>query len=275
LAAHLPRRGRPEVIAQRVMTALALVAALLVVLFVLPGKAATVILAAFFCVGAWEWSRLAGFEDPLPRVVFVAAAVLVGAWAANLARGGGLHLLAGMDVAVWLTALVWMLRYPVPVPRIFSTVSGLLVIPLGWLFLTTLLTGWGPLWVLFMFALVAAADVGAFFTGRAVGRNKLAPEVSPGKTWEGVAGGLALAALVGLGGALWFGLPPGTAVAAGAGIAAFSILGDLTVSMLKRHVGLKDTGRIFPGHGGVLDRIDSMLAAMPLFLVCYERISGG
>jgi phosphatidate cytidylyltransferase len=234
-----------------------------------------VILAAFFCVGAWEWSRLAGFEDPLPRVVFVAAAVLVGAWAANLARGGGLHLLAGMDVAVWLTALVWMLRYPVPVPRIFSTVSGLLVIPLGWLFLTTLLTGWGPLWVLFMFALVAAADVGAFFTGRAVGRNKLAPEVSPGKTWEGVAGGLALAALVGLGGALWFGLPPGTAVAAGAGIAAFSILGDLTVSMLKRHVGLKDTGRIFPGHGGVLDRIDSMLAAMPLFLVCYERISGG
>lgn len=262
-------------IAQRVMTALGLVVALLLVLFVVPGRAATVVLAAFFCVGAWEWSRLAGFEEPLRRVVYVVASVAVGAWAADLARRGGLHLLAAVDVAVWLAALAWMLRYPVPVPRVFSIMSGLLVIPLGWLFLTTLLTGWGPQWVLFLFALVAAADVGAFFTGRAVGRRKLAPKVSPGKTWEGVAGGLALAALVGLGGAIWFGLPAGTAVAAGAGIAAFSILGDLTVSMLKRHVGLKDTGKIFPGHGGILDRIDSILAAMPLFLVCYERISGG
>jgi len=262
-------------VAQRVITALVLVAGLLVVLFVLPGGAATAVLAAFFCVGAWEWSRLAGLETPLPRTVFVIAAMAVGAWAADLARRGGLHLLAGVDVAVWLAALAWMLRYPVPVPRIFSTLSGLLVLPLGWLFLTGLLTGWGPDWVLFLFALVAAADVGAFFTGRAIGRNKLAPKVSPGKTWEGVAGGLALAALVGLGGALWFGLPRGTAVAAGVGIAAFSILGDLTVSMLKRHVGLKDTGKIFPGHGGVLDRVDSMLAAMPLFFVCFERMSGG
>ncbi len=262
-------------IAQRVMTALVLVAALLLVLFVLPAPVATVLLAAFFCVGAWEWSRLAGFGSRSKRAGYVVVAAAAGAVAAELARRSGLLFLPWLDVAVWLAALAWMLRFPVPVPMAFSVLSGLLVLPLGWLFLTTLLTEWGPQWVLFLFALVAAADVGAFFVGRAFGRRKLAPKVSPGKTWEGVGGGLALAALVGFGGARWFGLPAGSAVATGAAIAAFSILGDLTVSMLKRHVGLKDTGTIFPGHGGVLDRIDSLLAALPLFLIGFGRISGG
>jgi len=262
-------------IAQRVITALVLVVALLLVLFVLPAQAATVLLAAFFSVGAWEWSRLAGIDDGLRRAVFVAISVMAGAMAADLARRGALSVLPWLDVAVWVVALVWMLRFPVPVPKAFSTASGLLALPLGWLVLTTILTGWGPQWVLFLFALVAAADVGAFFTGRAFGHRKLAPTVSPGKTWEGVAGGIALAALVGLGGAHWFGLPAVPAVTLGAGIAAFSVLGDLTVSMLKRNVGLKDTGTIFPGHGGVLDRIDSVLAALPLFLIGFGRISGG
>jgi phosphatidate cytidylyltransferase len=262
-------------IAQRVMTALFLVAALLLVLFVVPGIAAKVLLAGFFSIGAWEWSRLAGIDDPLRRAGFVVIGVIVGAIAVDLARRGGLPLLRWLDVAVWLLALAWMLRFPVPVPRAFAAASGLLVLPLGWLFLTTLLSDWGSDWVLLLFGLVAAADVGAFFTGRALGRHKLAPAVSPGKTWEGVAGGLVLAALIGFAGARWFGLPAGPAIAMGAGIAAFSVLGDLTVSMLKRQVGIKDTGTIFPGHGGVLDRIDSLLAAMPLFLMGFGRISGG
>ncbi len=261
-------------IRQRIVTALVLAAALLLVIFVVPAGIARVLLGLFLAVGAWEWSRLAGMQTSAPQLVFVAIAGLAGAGALILAERGGMSWLAWLDVAVWFVGLIWMTRFPVPVPRGFAAVSGLLVVPLGWLFLTTLLIEWGAGWVLFLFAVVAAADVGAFFAGRSLGRNKLAPAVSPGKTWEGVLGGLVCAAVIGLAGALWFGLPALPAVLVAAAVAAFSVLGDLTVSMLKRHVGLKDTGSIFPGHGGVLDRIDSLLAALPLFYLGFGWITG-
>jgi phosphatidate cytidylyltransferase len=103
--------------------------------------------------------------------------------------------------------------------------------------------------------------------GRSFGRVRLAPRVSPGKTWEGALGGFALALLVGLWGAAWFGYPAGTFVGVCAAAAAFSVVGDLTESMLKRHAGIKDSGSLFPGHGGVLDRIDSVTAGAPVLLL--------
>jgi phosphatidate cytidylyltransferase len=256
-------------IQQRLVTALVLAVALLLVIFVVPPQVASVLLGLFVGVGAWEWSRLAGITSVPRQALFVSACVLAGLGAMALWSQGAMALLQWADVAVWVTGLFWMVRFPVRIPRAFAVCSGLLVLPLGWLFLTILLTQWGPLWVLFLFAVTAGADVGAFFTGRAFGRNKLAPAVSPGKTWEGVAGGLVCAGLVGLAAAAWFDLPAVPAVLVTAGIAAFSIIGDLTVSMLKRDVGLKDSGSIFPGHGGVLDRIDSLLAAIPLFLIGF------
>ena len=246
-----------------------LAAALLLVIFVVPPQVASILLGLFVGVGAWEWSRLAGITSVPRQAMFVSGCVLVGLVAITLSRQGALPLLQWADVVVWVAGLFWMVRFPVPIPRAFAVGSGLLVLPLGWLFLTILLTQWGALWVLFLFAVTAGADVGAFFTGRAFGRHKLAPAVSPGKTWEGVAGGLVCAGVVGLAAAAWFDLPAVPAVLVAAGIAAFSIIGDLTVSMLKRDVGLKDSGSIFPGHGGVLDRIDSLLAAIPLFLIGF------
>jgi phosphatidate cytidylyltransferase len=254
-------------IVQRVKTALILAAALLLVLFVLPTVLAAVVLAALVGIGAWEWSGLFSARSASRRWTFVAAAVATGIVSIELSRRGALPLLQWADVLVWVVALVWMLRFPVPVPPSFAFAAGLIALPIGWLLLITLLTGWGPEWTIFLFILVAAADVGAFFCGRSFGRRKLAPAVSPGKTWEGVVGGLAAAVVVGIGGALWFGVPLGRMMATAAGIAAFSVLGDLTVSMLKRNVGVKDTGSLFPGHGGVLDRIDSLLAAVPLYLI--------
>jgi phosphatidate cytidylyltransferase len=137
-----------------------------------------------------------------------------------------------------------------------------------------LLDDWGAAWALFVFGLVAAADVGAFFAGRRFGRRKLAPTVSPGKTWEGVVGGLLLVGVVAGIGALLLGIGMRPAMLAAIACAAFSILGDLTVSMLKRSAGLKDSGQLFPGHGGVLDRIDSLLAALPLYLLLFGWITG-
>jgi phosphatidate cytidylyltransferase len=123
----------------------------------------------------------------------------------------------------------------------------------------------GPEMVLWMLLLVFAADIGAYFAGRSLGRHKMAPRVSPGKTWEGALGGLASVALVALVGTLHFGLPSLGGVAFGCAIGIFSVIGDLTESMFKRAAGLKDSGGLLPGHGGILDRIDSVTAAAPLY----------
>ena len=121
--------------------------------------------------------------------------------------------------------------------------------------------------MLFLLLLVWAADIGAFFAGRSFGRLKLAPQVSPAKTWEGVLGGLGAAALVAAAGAWWFDLPRVAFLSLCLAVALISVVGDLTESMFKRYAGLKDSGSVFPGHGGVLDRIDSVTAAAPLFLL--------
>jgi phosphatidate cytidylyltransferase len=119
--------------------------------------------------------------------------------------------------------------------------------------------------VLWLVLIVCAADIGAYFAGRALGRRKLAPRVSPGKTWEGAIGGLMMVALVAWVGAAIFNLPPLGATAFACGIGIFSIVGDLTESMFKRAAALKDSGALLPGHGGLLDRIDSVTAAAPLY----------
>jgi phosphatidate cytidylyltransferase len=123
----------------------------------------------------------------------------------------------------------------------------------------------GPQIVLWLVLLVIAADVGAYFAGRRFGRRKLAPRVSPGKTLEGALGGIALVSLIAWAGAAHFGLPQPAVVAFGCVVGIFSIVGDLTESMFKRAAGLKDSGILLPGHGGLLDRIDSVTAAAPLY----------
>jgi len=123
----------------------------------------------------------------------------------------------------------------------------------------------GPLMVLWLILMVCAADIGAYFAGRAFGRRKLAPRVSPGKTLEGALGGIALVSLIAWAGAVHFGLPQPAVVAFGCAVGIFSIVGDLTESMFKRAAGLKDSGILLPGHGGLLDRIDSVTAAAPLY----------
>ncbi len=115
--------------------------------------------------------------------------------------------------------------------------------------------------------LVGCADVGAYFAGRKFGHTKLAPKISPGKTWEGVLGGFVLSAVAATGGAAWFDLPAAGFLPLCAAVVAISIVGDLSESMFKRAAGLKDSGRILPGHGGVLDRIDSLSAGAPLLLL--------
>jgi len=169
----------------------------------------------------------------------------------------------------WATAFVWLIVSPQFRRPFLVLVCGAFVLVPCFVAVAATHSGsgavHGPQAVLWLLAWVFSADIGAYFAGRAFGRLKLAPRVSPGKTWEGVIGGLALSTCVAAGGARYFGVAVLPAMAFGVALIAISIVGDLTESMFKRGAGVKDSGNVLPGHGGILDRIDSITAAAPLY----------
>ncbi len=247
---------------QRIITAVVALLILMVVLFVVPGVVAQAVIVAVVLGGAWEWSALLGGSGLVSRIVYVS---IVGGLLAAVTLSpldSGLVLQAAM--AWWLAALVWIFYYPTPIPTAVRWLGGVAVLVPFYVALV-LLYKTGPAVLLFALLIVWVADCGAFFAGKTLGRVKLAPSISPGKTWEGVVGGLAAVALLALGHSHWFGSDLKTMVPFCLAIACLSIIGDLTVSIFKRNAGLKDSGRLFPGHGGVLDRIDSLAAGAPLF----------
>ena len=168
-------------------------------------------------------------------------------------------------VVWWFVAFVWILVAPDRVNPLTAALAGVLALVPCWLALVYFATRTTPHagWVLFTLALVWAADTGAYFAGRFLGKVPLAPRVSPKKTWEGVIGGLIVSAAVAAVGGSWLGASGFEFISLCVAVAAISVVGDLAESMLKRAAGLKDSGSIFPGHGGVLDRIDSVTAAAP------------
>ncbi len=255
----------------RVLTACVLGIALLAGLFLLPPLAATVAFGAVFAIGAWEWAGFGGLVGIPARLAYSACIVallgLAWVWTAN-PENAVVVLSAGC--LWWALAFAWVCIAPDRQMRILTLFCGALVLVPAFIALARLLSvvqgiAHGPEAVLCLVLLVVASDVGAYFAGRKYGRLKLAPQVSPSKTWEGAAGGLLFVALLAAAGALIFGLPMIATVAFGCAIGLISIVGDLTESMFKRSAGLKDSGRLLPGHGGMLDRIDSVTAAAPLY----------
>lgn len=259
-----------ESLRKRVATAAILIALLLVVLFWLPALATLAVLTIVVLMGAWEWSAFLRWTDLGARAAFVAlvAVLLPVAW--RLTRTpGGLEALLLAALLWWLLALLWIVVAPRRVRPWSAGLAGLLSLVPAWLALSRLRleTRHGAQWVLFALVLVWMADIGAYFCGRRFGRRRLAPAVSPGKTWEGALGGLLASGVVALAGAAWFGLPLGPFLLLCLAAVAFSIVGDLTESLLKRFAGMKDSGTLFPGHGGVMDRIDSVTGAVPVLLL--------
>ncbi|MBN1240586.1 MAG: phosphatidate cytidylyltransferase [Gammaproteobacteria bacterium] len=254
---------------KRIITALILGSAVTVALLLAPTRIAAAVLGLLFVAGAWEWAGLARLS-PAARAAYTGlfAAILLAApwWVFDR---GVIAVLLLIGVLWWLLALLAVLTYPRRLPLAPVAVAGFAALLPAWAALTHLHGAMqlGPQLAMTVLALVWAADTGAYFTGRSIGRTKLAPAVSPGKTWEGVAGGVATAAVVSAVAAALLELPLVTVVAVGAVTALVSVLGDLTVSIGKRNVGLKDSGRLLPGHGGMLDRIDSLTAAAPIFVL--------
>lgn len=257
---------------ERVITALVLAALVLAVIFWLPHAATMAALALLVIGAAWEWSAFPRFTQHSARAVYVAvvAACVAAAWWFGVEREE-MDRLIHAALLWWVFALIWVAIAPARVNRTTAAGAGLLVLVPAWLAMSRL-HALGPEFLLFLILLVVAADVGAYFAGRAFGRNKLAPRVSPGKTWEGVLGGFAAAAVMAVIGVYWFHVDAQRFVALCLVVVVASIIGDLTESLFKRHAGLKDSGTLLPGHGGLLDRVDSVTAAAPVFLVGLERM---
>ena len=250
---------------QRVITAVIALALLAVVLFWLPPLAVELIIAALVLAGAWEWS---GFLVAATRPKRIGYVVLIGlvlvSFTSVLAPYAEQLLL--ISIGWWLLALLWTFAYPTPIPGPVRWIAGVLVlVPMNVALLQLYaISSW---LLLFALLIVWVADTGAYFAGRFLGRVKLAPSISPGKTWEGVIGGMVAVALLAATRAYMTAADWTILVPFCLGVGVLSIVGDLTVSMFKRTAGVKDSGTLFPGHGGVLDRVDSIAAATPLFAI--------
>jgi phosphatidate cytidylyltransferase len=255
----------------RIITGSILGALLLLGIFLLRSPWIELAFGAVFSMAAWEWAGFGGLTSPAKRLTYtgiVAATLWAGWWVSGDLR----YLILTLSVAClwWVVAFFWLSAAPAKHRAGLTLLCGFLVLVPAYVALTrvelgTYRPGSGPQLVLWLILMVCAADIGAYFAGRAFGKRKLAPRVSPGKTWEGALGGMASVALMAWAGAVHFGLPVFTTVAFGGLIGIFSIVGDLTESMFKRAAALKDSGTLLPGHGGLLDRLDSVTAAAPLY----------
>ena len=266
---------------QRIITALVLLPIALGGFFLLDGAAFAWFIGLVVTLGAWEWARLAGLGAQPQRVAYAAgvAALLY-----------GLYLLPALAPLLLLAAVLWwgaatllVLNYP-DSSRYWGGLPGKLLIGL-----LILLPAWQGLvllkqWpqanalIIAVMVLVWGADIGAYFSGKTFGKRKLAPKVSPGKSWEGLYGGLAASLLI----TLLVGLQQGwsasgllLAMGGAAVVVLISVVGDLTESMFKRQSGIKDSSNLLPGHGGVLDRIDSLTAAIPVFATLLWQAGWG
>lgn len=257
----------------RVITALILVAGFLSALFFLPamGWAGFAVLVAL--LAGWEWGGLARFS-PSGRLVFAAVtgALCLGLIVLEAQSGPKQPAM----LAYGLSALFWLIGAPLWMATKAKIGSAVLACLVGWLLLLPAclalveLRALSPLFLLAVMASVWVADIAAYFTGRAFGRHKLAPSISPGKTWEGAAGALVGVLVYGIGLYLAFGqslathLPLPIFALLLVLLTAVSIVGDLFESLMKRQAGIKDSSNLLPGHGGVLDRIDSLTSTLPL-----------
>lgn len=269
---------------QRILTALILIPLVIAGIVYLPTSVIAIILGLLMLQGAWEWSRMAGLQSRPERFVYVFAVLLMLWYGWTIREDQALtQVFANAAGIAWLLATVWILFPSLGqnnslCSTIVKLFAGILVIVLTWVAMVHqhAQAEHGPLWVLYFMFLIWIADSGAYFAGRAFGKHKLAPVVSPGKTWEGVAGAAVMVFLYALTAQYW--LPVNTdfsmhIILLSLFLVPVSVIGDLFESLMKRQSGIKDSGTLLPGHGGVMDRIDSMTAVFPVTMWIATQVN--
>ncbi|NWO07916.1 MAG: phosphatidate cytidylyltransferase [Alteromonadaceae bacterium] len=260
----------------RIITALILAPIAIGGIFFLPPLGFALFTGAIITLGAWEWANLSGIENQPGRIIYAAAV----AGLLFVLRQAPATEVLWLSVLWWLVCFTLVCRYPAGSGTWGSgpvrAIMGVFVLVPAWVGLNHLRTGtlqFGDvsnslLAILYIFFVVWVADIGAYFAGRAFGKARLAPRVSPGKSWAGVWGGLAAVVVLALA-ASWLasaGLMQTLLLVVASVITGFvSVLGDLLESMMKRFRGIKDSSQLLPGHGGIMDRVDSLTAAIPVF----------
>ncbi len=271
---------------QRVITAVMLIAGFLLLLFNTDPLWFSTAVVAVVLLAGWEWSNLTGIKTALGKFFYLTALLLCLAGSAlwlnlfdslDLSRGQSFALFASI---LWAIIFLWVQGYPSSA-ILWSTkpvlaILGLLLLTATWLAIVLIIHQPQGQWLLLLaVGVVALADIGGYVAGNLFGKHKLAPVISPGKTWEGFFGGLCSQLL--LIAVLIFFVPvavsPLVLLLLIIPVSLYSVLGDLFESMLKRQQGVKDSSQILPGHGGVLDRIDGLMAALPLFILLYLLLS--
>lgn len=270
----------------RLISAFIMIPVVIAALFWLPPVGFAIATLVICMLAAWEWGQLAGFVARSQRVwLAVLCGLLLAVMLISLPEyRHPVHLpiiefSLWASLVWWVAALLLVLFYPASAAlwrnsKPLRLVFGLLtIVPFFWGMVA--LRSWhydinhysGSVWLLYVMFLVWGADSGAYVFGKMFGKHKLAPKVSPGKTWQGFIGGLATSAVISLLFGMWANLNVAPVVLLTCSIVAAlaSVLGDLTESMFKREAGIKDSGHLIPGHGGILDRIDSLTAAVPVF----------
>ena len=265
----------------RIITAVCVSLLILSLLFTLPIVAFQGVVAVVFALGAWEWAALSKINNKALRVVYalcVFTAMLIAGYFLGLfsvANETYVKEFVGLGCIFWAFALLWVLSYPgsavIWSSPLFVAVMGFFVLVPASAALFYLLSLENGQWLfLFLIAIVSCADIGAYFTGKQWGKKKMLPKVSPGKSWAGLLGGLScvgafsfiLAHVVTI-----FEFSVITLTVVSIITVLSSVLGDLVESMVKRQAGKKDSSNLLPGHGGIMDRIDSVTAAAPVFVL--------
>ncbi len=266
----------------RILTAIVLLALLFAAIYILPVAYFPWIVGVFVLIGAWEWSALSGLKSKLSRVSYVVLVAFIYLMLSGIELNESIEMLSGMAALWWAWSFIWLLRYQRQIKviepnKITFSLLGILVLIPFW-FATVILNleqkinpEAGQL-LLYVIVLVALSDTSAYFVGRKWGKHKLASKISPGKSWEGFLGAVfivtflswPLAEILQVKGFTQIELIVIALIMVVAGV-----LGDLFESLMKRIAGVKDSGKILPGHGGVLDRIDAYTAAIPIFMAIY------
>ncbi len=268
---------------QRILTAIPLAAFVFWIIFYQPTEIFFYFVLFIVLIAAYEWAKLSAVHNVMLRLLF-SVVVTAGVWLIQQYLS---------DITIWfiyVSVLWWFsitfyLKTAKPKAiknhlkaelRIDKLLAAFIVLPAAAFSMQQIHSMWmGADWLFYSLSLVWVADIGAYFSGKKFGKNKLAPNISPGKTKEGLVGAVIATSLYTLAASFYFDLNTDNAallVLLAIILTFISVTGDLYFSFLKREAGLKDSGRILPGHGGILDRIDSVLAALPVFLIGYNML---
>ncbi len=279
---------------QRIITALTLAPLALFAILYLPLFSFQIMIALVMGLGAWEWSSMSGMTRTFTKSAYAALVVAICLMLSIMLPTdliwyqGQLNSLYTYILSVasiwWVVSLAMIIAYPNfssvwYTSKLLRGIFGLLTLIPTWVAVVSLRTSlyeidpyYGASLIFYVLGIVWAADIGAFFVGVKFGKHKLRPEVSPGKTLEGLMGGVFASSAIIAFAALHYQVDPSRIwlhILVGALTVGVSALGDLNESMFKRCAGIKDSGKLLPGHGGVMDRIDSLTAAFPVFAFCY------